>query len=73
MLPVRRESAQTSPPAPGIYHTGGTVRGEVCLIAYDDNGECRTECGIGAYQRLEVWLTDRGVRLPSSRPALFLV
>lgn len=62
----------TGVPEPGIYDTCGTVRGEECLIAYDNDGECQLDHGPGAYGRLEGWLRARGVKLRSSRPALFL-
>jgi len=60
-------------PVAGIYDTGGTIAGEDCLIAFDHNGECRTDYGLGAHQRLETWLAHRGVELPATRPALALV
>jgi hypothetical protein len=63
----------SAPTPPGIYELGGTMHGEPCLIAYYNEGEVRIEAGVGAYHALESWLVSRGVKLPDSRPALFLI
>lgn len=62
-----------SPPEPGIYQLAGTMEGQECWIAYDDHGNCWIERGEGSYGRLETWLRAQGVKLDSSRPALFLL
>lgn len=67
------EGAVARLPEPGIYEMIGTRRGEHCLIAYDADGEFEVASGVGAYHHLESWLEDRGVRLDSPRPALFLI
>lgn len=68
----RRRHDHPKPPPPGIYQLAGTMEGEECWIAYDNDGECSVEKGTGAYQTLEMWLTDHGVDVSGSRPLLFL-
>lgn len=68
---MRRRPPLPTPEA-GIYQLAGTMDGQECWIAYDDEGECWLERGEGAYGRLEMWLSSHGVKLDSSRPALFL-
>ena len=69
----RPAAPRPEPPEAGIYQIAGTMDGQECWIAYDHEGECSVAKGVGAYHELEGWLRNRGVRLASSRPALFIV
>jgi hypothetical protein len=61
------------PPEAGIYELGARWEGQECWVAHDGEGNCCIERGDGAVGRLESWLDAHGVKVPASRPALFLM
>lgn len=69
MMAARKTPAA---PEPGIYQLAGHCAGQEAWIAYDATGEFEIRVGEGAYGHLELWLRERGVKLPVSRPVLFL-
>lgn len=70
---VAQQPHKLPPPAPGIYELAGTMDGDECWIAYDRDGECKVEHGVGAYHALETWLRTRGVVIAASAPLLSLL